>query len=285
MLQRVIASFFISLTLFLQTAIAQFALPFGGAYDEDAKFHLGFFFNYTPSYYKLTLKSDFREYDPIFDGHHQLDGKSLSRVNSVPSFRGVGFGIPIDYQVNDLFDIVVRPTYSMFMLQYLDYHFTNGYGEEVVVPRYHRDPLEQSFGGSGPDYNFFAFELPLLLKYKSSAKKLGDVNTYKTFLIGGVRYTRYIGAKDYYSRLGEDYANLPERMPLTVKPQYFSYEIGVGFDLYFEYFKMSPEIRWSQSIQDLVERSENISNMGHNPYTSVIDRLLLRNINISISFQ
>ncbi|WP_028297568.1 hypothetical protein [Olivibacter sitiensis] len=284
MLQKAIICFISYKLLFFQSAIAQFSLPFGGAYDEDARLHLGFFFNYTPSYYSLTLKSGFSSYDPVFDNSSALSGKHLSRVISVPSYTGMGFGIPVDFKFNDRVDFVLRPTYNMLAGQYLEYHFVDGQGNEVVVPRFHRDLLESSIGTVNREYNYFSFDMPLLVKYKSKEKSLKD-NRYRAYVIAGMRYTNNLGARKYNSQLAVEFENQPERMPLVIKPEIFSYEVGLGFDIYFEYFKMSPEIRWSQSIGNVLDRSEAVMAQGHNPYTSVIDKLLLRNINISISFQ
>lgn len=57
--------------------------------------------------------------------------------------------------------------------------------------------------------------------------------------------------------------------------KYSSYEAAIGFDLYFEYFKMSPEIKVSHSFKDVIKRE------GH-PYDTPIDRAILRNFTFSL---
>ncbi|HYK77360.1 MAG TPA: PorT family protein, partial [Daejeonella sp.] len=56
------------------------------------------------------------------------------------------------------------------------------------------------------------------------------------------------------------------------------YEAGIGFDLYFEFFKLSPEIKLANTFKSVL-RPEN------HPYSSPLDRLFLRNFQFSLYFE
>ena len=66
---------------------------------------------------------------------------------------------------------------------------------------------------------------------------------------------------------------------LKNKKSYLSYEAAFGMDLYFEYFKMSPEIKLSYSMNNI------LNNDQPNPYNMPIDRLRLRHVTFSLFFE
>jgi hypothetical protein len=66
---------------------------------------------------------------------------------------------------------------------------------------------------------------------------------------------------------------------LKLKPDFLSYEFGLGVDIYFEYFKMSTEIKWSQSIGNMLSKKDV------NAFNTPIDKLLLRSVQFSLIFE
>jgi hypothetical protein len=58
----------------------------------------------------------------------------------------------------------------------------------------------------------------------------------------------------------------------------FMYEVGVGVDFYLEYFKLSPELKYSFGMRDLLVRDGSM-------YTSAIDRLTSRLFYLSLTFE
>jgi len=61
-------------------------------------------------------------------------------------------------------------------------------------------------------------------------------------------------------------------------PGFGSYEVGLGFDIYFEFFKLSPEIKLSNSIGNVLVN-------GDNPYSTPINKLTLHTISFSLIFE
>ena len=86
-----------------------------------------------------------------------------------------------------------------------------------------------------------SIEFPLALKLKSER-----IQDFRAYMIAGIKYTEAIGAKK----------NDPQTNPLDAivlnKNGFGSYEVGLGCDIYFEYFKLSPEIKLSNSFGNLL---------------------------------
>jgi hypothetical protein len=59
------------------------------------------------------------------------------------------------------------------------------------------------------------------------------------------------------------------------------YEAGVGLDLYFEWFKLSPEIKFSQTTKSVLLDKDRLEN----PYIAPIDKMFLRNLQFSLFFE
>lgn len=79
-------------------------------------------------------------------------------------------------------------------------------------------------------------EIPLTFEYKSERHKNARI-----YLLAGATY-RF----DFTSDIETDRSNT--KPILALYPNTFSYDIGFGFDFYFEYFKFSPEVKLSNGI-------------------------------------
>lgn len=109
-------------------------------------------------------------------------------------------------------------------------------------------------------------ELPLLFKFKSERH-----NNFRAYVIGGIKYSY-----DMASQKGvkDDQDNII----VKIRDGDYGFDIGVGFDFYAQYFKFSPEIRYTFGVRDVLIREGN-------PYTSTIDRLTSKIILISFNFE
>lgn len=258
----------------IASAQKRMTLPFSGEYDEDQILHLGFFFTYQTSYYKATKNANWQS------ANGGVAGRRLVGLKTPAGMGGMGFGIPIDVRLGGNANFIVRPTYLIFADQSLDYVFLEeATGERITVTKYHKEEPRSNVSSNSLDKNFFAFEMPILVKFKSDMKKIYGEDKYRGYIVGGAKFTRNIGRNKYYNELTE---NLPEFMPIIVKPYYFSYEAGVGVDLFFEYFKMSAELKWSQTVNSILDKKwKNLPN----PFMDPLDKLLLRSIQFSLIFE
>ncbi|MNI79123.1 hypothetical protein D3C73_1355560 [compost metagenome] len=113
------------------------------------------------------------------------------------------------------------------------------------------------------------FEFPLGIKIKSNR-----LNNFRAYWLGGAKYSIDIASKKKTFDEGESAVN----KLLKNERNYLSYETGIGFDLYFEYFKMSPEIKVSYSTSDILKHDDTA-------YANPIDKLKLRQFTFSLIFQ
>ncbi|MBT8327846.1 MAG: PorT family protein [Bacteroidia bacterium] len=79
-------------------------------------------------------------------------------------------------------------------------------------------------------------ELPLSLKFKSKRHK-----NWRMYVLGGVTY-RF----DFTSDAQTDRSDT--KPIVAIYPNTFSYDIGFGLDVYFEFFKFSPELKLSNGL-------------------------------------
>jgi hypothetical protein len=110
-------------------------------------------------------------------------------------------------------------------------------------------------------------DVPLSFKIKSD--RLGD---FRAYILGGVKYTKAIGSK-------KNEANLDPLDKLVKNSGGFSsYEAGLGCDIYFEFFKLSPQIKISNSFG-------NILVPENHPFSSPISKLSLHTVMFSLFFE
>lgn len=89
--------------------------------------------------------------------------------------------------------------------------------------------------------------LPLLLKFNANR-----LNNFRPFVVGGVSTSINLSSNE----------NNPEAIT-RLETNTFNYELGVGIDLYFYYFKLSPSLRGVFGINDeLVEGTNDLSNVA-----------------------
>ena len=114
------------------------------------------------------------------------------------------------------------------------------------------------------------FRVPLLLKFNTN--RLGNMRPYA---IGGVSY-------DYNFSSNQENPDDNYSGEFRTKKNNFSYEMGVGVDLYLPYFIFSPSIRGVFAINDELVR-DNASN-GYSPWTGPVDYFGTRGVFIKLAF-
>ncbi|SFA55937.1 probable protein-translocating porin PorT [Pedobacter suwonensis] len=260
-------SFILSL---LMVSTATFAQNWGGGIDDE-DWSFGFNFQYISAEYKIHKKPNWRSpfyevpnaLDPSYDPNSGIPiTPNLNAISSAPS-QGFGLGFVMNRMISDNFDI--RATPSLI------------FSDRVVTYEY--EPMAPIDVGNGQTKNFQTvvdkkvqatmFEFPLGIKVKSNR-----LNNFRMYWLGGAKYSIDIASKKKTFDEGEAAVN----KFLKNKRNYLSYETGIGFDIYFEYFKMSPEIKLSYSANDLLQHDNTV-------YANPIDKLKLRQLTFSLIFQ
>jgi opacity protein-like surface antigen len=223
---------------------AQVAAWGGGADYNDYSF--GFYFSYITSSYKILKKPDWRA--PYADATGKTYTDSLNSVASSPS-DGFGIGFIYRYRITDNFEVRTTPA-LVFADRSITYQFATASQNKV-----------QTISAA-------LMEFPLSLKVKSD--RMGD---FRAYLIGGVKYSYGLsGPKP------DDPTESPINKPVQNVRGFSSYEVGVGCDIYFNYFKFSPELKISNSFH-------NILVAANDPYNKPLDQLFLHTLSFSIYFE
>jgi hypothetical protein len=157
---------------------------------------------------------------------------------------GFNLGIIGNYQFSQYFDLRFIPSLS-FSDKILEFTDNRGRVTEQTISSIYLD-------------------FPLQVRFKSQPIK--DV---RIFVLAGIRYDFDLAANQN-KRIADDIVQL--------KKHDFAFEYGIGFQIFFPYFILSPEFKFTQGLIDI-----------HNPtgsiYSRVIDKLFSRAFTISINFE
>jgi hypothetical protein len=245
----------ITLVLFLITSTFTIANAqnWGGGIDEE-DYNWGFSFQYISSEYKIIKKQNWRS--PYFDKDlNQFVTDSLMSVSS-PASVGFGIGFVVNTRLTENLDVRFTPT-LVFSDRLVDYK----YKEPAVY--------NTTFSAKQQKVQATMVELPLGIKIKSDRRQ-----NFRAYLLLGGKY----GIDMASGKKANDAANAPIDKFLKNKKSFLSYEGGIGFDLYFEYFKMSPEIKLSYSLKDVLKHEDH-------PYSTPIEKAILRSFTFSLFFE
>ncbi|MGZ3750248.1 MAG: type IX secretion/gliding motility protein PorT/SprT [Mucilaginibacter sp.] len=235
----------IILILFCSKALFAQAPAWGGGADQN-DISYGFTFQYVNSYLKIDKKPDWRT--PYFDPgvNHII----TSGLNSIGSAGSPGFAVSFLFRYRISEHLETRTTPGLvFADRTVNYTFAD--------PSQNVDkPVQATM-----------IEFPVSLKLKSDR-----IQDFRAYVLGGVKYSYAIGSKK----------NTPDTDPLQAllrnKNGFGSYEVGLGCEIYFEYFKLSPEIKVSNSFGNVLIPEAN-------PYSSPINKLSLHTVTFSLLFE
>ncbi|BDS11965.1 type IX secretion/gliding motility protein PorT/SprT [Aureispira anguillae] len=174
-----------------------------------------------------------------------VNSDSVMTVNSVYG-PGFNLGIVANIKLGKHFDFrFLLPTLS-FADRKIQYLMTNN----TLVEK----KMESVF-----------LEFPVHFRYKSKPYK-----DFRVFVVGGLKYSVDL-ASNSRSRKAEDLLKLQQH-DLAI-------EFGVGFQVFFPYFILSPEIKFSYGVMDIHARDEVLT------FSSTIDKLFSRGFAISLHFE
>jgi hypothetical protein len=251
------------LVILITSFFSAHAQNWGGGIDDN-DLHFGFTFQYLSSDYKIikdgNWRNEFNSFvpaappkpgDPPFSGRPP----SLKAIYS-KSNPGYGIGFVVNYKLAEHSDLRFTPT-LVFSDRLLYYQFS-----DQAISGFQDNLKEQKVQAT-------MLEFPLGYKLKSDRR-----GNFRAYLLGGAKYSMDITS----SKKTDNSGLAPLEKFVKNKKNFLSYEAGIGFDLYFEYFKMSPEIKVSNSIGSILKREDQ-------PYATSIDKLMLRHVTFSLFFE
>lgn len=246
----------ILLMILLFSSLAAHAQNWGGGVD-DQDFNWGFGFHYVASEFKLIRTPAWRE---PFINDDPLEGTlgpitdPLKSISS-PLSPGFGIGFVINYKFSPHLDLRSTPT-LVFNDRIVNYEY-----EEPLVLNTEAN-IQKKIESTVVDF-------PLGIKVKSDRRK-----DFRAYVMLGAKYSIDLASG---KKSKDDDKALIYKF-LKNKKNFASYEAALGFDLYFEFFKMSPQIKFSQSFGDILKHEKH-------PYAAPLDKVILRNFTFSLFFE
>ncbi len=167
-------------------------------------------------------------------------------VHSIqPSFSpGFSLGFLVNLRFNDQLDLRLMPKASFYEHR-INYYYTDRTEKFQLVET-------------------TMVEFPLLLKYKSQRR--GNVRMY---VVGGL-------SPGFEARNKGDLESGTSR--IAIRNGNLSFDSGIGFDLYFPYFKLSPEIRFSKGLINMLSG-------GNSVFSDPIKRINTNTVSVYFIFQ
>jgi hypothetical protein len=165
------------------------------------------------------------------------------RITYVPNFKdldtvlviesesqsGLNLGIISNIRMGNRFDLRMIPALS-FASRTLEYTInSNGIKKDPVVKK-----VESTF-----------VELPVNIKFKSNR-----VKNYRIYTLGGFKYS--------IDMVSQEKVKAEDKQLVKISKHDFGLEYGLGIDLYFELFKLSPEIKLFRGMNNLLVREDNV---------------------------
>lgn len=239
-------SLIVVLLFFCSSSLLAQSVPVWGGGADEKDFSAGFSFSYLSSYFKIDKKADWRA--PYFDNSGVKVTDSLRSIGSANA-PGFAVGFLGRYSLTDHIEVRVTPA-LIFADRGLSYTYENSAQNKLKAIK------------------ATMVDLPLALKIKSN--RMGD---YRAYILAGLKYSKALGNKE-----NSDVNAAPAEKLLKTINGYGSYEVGLGFDIYFEFFKLSPELKISNSFGNLLLRENNA-------FASPIEKLGLHTVMFSLHFE
>lgn len=200
-------------------------------------------FDLKPIHFGFTLSTNSGRL--LIDMKPDFQNDTIRNVTS-KNFPGIGLGAITNVRLGEYWDIRLMAPVISFVQRNLVYDFPSG-SKEVKVESAYCD-------GS------------LLIKYKSDRRK----NT-RLYVIGGGRVSY-----DFASTVKKNRGL--QNPVVSLVPLTYGWEAGFGLDMYFEYFKFSPEIKICNTFGNAMYRDGYI-------FTNVIENISPQLIQFSLHFE
>ncbi len=223
------------------------------SYDRQ-KYHFGFILAVNQMHFVIKpIDNIFQTYfDSIASAEINADSAVIYSIESEPTF-GFTVGIVSNLRLNNSLDLRFIPSLA-FGERNIDYRLLKiREGDSSLVEI--RKNIPSTF-----------VEFPFHIKYKSRR-----LNNFRAYVLGGFNY-RF----DLASQAKKKKDSGQVQVKLNRSDIY--YEMGVGFDFYFEWFKFGTELKMSYGLLDLLKREENI-------YTDGIEKLSSKVFQLTFTFE
>jgi hypothetical protein len=246
-MRKLIGIYFL-LMFFVNSSYAQ--ENWGGGVDNE-NVHFGFGFQFLNTEFKVYKAPNWQIPFPDPDNGGAPLTSPLVSISS-PMSSGFGLGFIADVRLGNHLNLRTTPA-LVFADRYIDYSYQNSADNTRKIVQ------------------TATVDLPLGFKLKSDRRR-----NFRAYILGGVKYSIDIISK---KKLTDDDFGQLDKLVKTNR-NILWYEAGIGFDFYFEFFKLSPEIKWSQSVNNVLAPAST-----PNAYTTPLEKLFARNFQFSLYFE
>lgn len=225
---------------------------------DDKRLHFGFTLAYSTLDFNIDHYQTIGE-NPNFDKakFETIDGEEINgnkQIRADISSLTPGFTVGI--------------VTNLRMTEYLDLRFLPGmsFGERKLV--YNIRVEDNNNTGDTEFYSIKStfLDFPLLVKYKSKR-----MNNQRPYLIGGVAYRIDI------SKTGQEDL-------VRLKKFSSSVEVGVGWDSYLQFFRLSTELKFSFGLSDVLDNGPKLGTQKQ-VYTNAFSKLTSNMFIFSFHFE
>ncbi len=187
------------------------------------------------------------------------DFRVSDSLKTVTPISGPGFnlGMLANLKINKKVDLRFTPSLS-FTDRSLDYVFLDKTKNKLK-------PVESTY-----------VDLPLSLKLKSERHR-----NVRFYVMAGVKYSYDVISQKKLIDKDLD-ADLKK---VKLSKNVFAYEYGFGMDFYYEYFKFSPEVKFSNSINNILTKEDALTKQEENRFSKPLDKLFSRVFQFTLYFE
>ncbi len=215
-----------------------------------------------------------------FNFHFDYDKAYYTRLQELKQQYPGGYS---EIQVNSSIGFNVGLVGNLRIMEYIDLRFEPGLAytkRDLTFPQplihdYYNNKLngaiptpEEIKNSSTKSIGSTYLHFPLLLKF--SALRTGNIRPY---VLGG--FSVDLNLSSNHGSSDDNYEGIWRMKQWTT-----NYEVGVGIDIYFEYFKFSPSIRGVFGINDELIRDYD----SDSPWTGNISSMKTRGIFVNFTF-
>lgn len=210
---------------------------------DDKKYYFGIMLGYNRSHYNIT-------HDPLFLNRIYSVNDTIQSVESQNSGR-IHLGIMANWQLNKRFDVRFYPLNLIFSEKKFKYTQKFPNKPDPWIEKQSIESIVMSF--------------PLQVRLKSD--RIGNFRV----------YTMAGGKFDFDLASNSNAANADNIV--KVKKSDYGLEGGIGFQFFFPYFVLSPEIKFSYGLSNVHSRDATLR------YSNVIDKMNSRMLLFSLHFE
>lgn len=223
--------------LFVQTMVTKYyfllilsAIASQTAFGQQRKLLNQPKYDTRPIHFGFSLGISYYDFRPI----PKVDLPSVPGFYDVTTKVSPGYNIAIisNLRLNNYMDLRFMPTFSA-AVRYISFDYIDPYLNERRIKTHE---VESSF-----------ILAPFELKFKSER-----INNHRWYVLGGITYANDLASKE----------KVEDDTLFKIRRQNVWWDAGVGIDIYFEYFKFSPQIKASFGINDLLVQDGSVPVSG-----------------------